>query len=133
MKKVVGQILVLVALLLTASCGTDKPWVGEWIPESGNQDGVIELKSDGTAIYDQQSSDGSVYIEGSWTEVEGQPNQIKIKFDEATIEADADNPLVEILLSQVGEALCSQTLEASVSENGDYLKCKDGNRGYIRK
>lgn len=131
--KRVGFLLVVIAALTAVSCGSDKPWVGEWIPDSGNQDGVIVINSDGTAEYDQNSSDGRLHIDGEWKEVSEEERSFTIKFDPSTVEASADNPLVEAFLSEGGKALSSETITEVVSEDGERMSFAGGNGGYIRK
>lgn len=133
MKKLTSVFFVMLVLLLTASCGSSNPCVGDWIPESGNQDGVIELHSDGTAAYNQQSSDGSVYIKGEWATVEDQENEFTLKFDSSTAKVSADNPLVEMILARAAEIMASQTLTGQVSDDGKTMSFNGGFGSYIRK
>ncbi len=132
MQKTISKILVLLALFITVSCGSDKPWVGDWVADSGTDDYVVKIKSNGTIIYDQKSDDGTLYVKGKWTEVAGSENQFTIQFDASTIDVDIDNPLGEMLLQQMAEAMCSQPINAEVSDDGKYMSF-GGNGGFVRK
>lgn len=131
--KRISYLLILLIGLAAVGCSTDKPWVGEWIPDSGNQDGVMIFRSDGTAIYDQKSSDGTVYVEGTWSPVEGSENTFSVEFAPSTVKASSDNSIVTMFLREAGKALASQISIGTVSEDGESLRFQGGNGGYIRK
>lgn len=130
--KTTGKLLAIIFALLIVSCGSDKPWVGEWIPDN-NKGGEMELLSDGTAKFIVDESDGYVSVSGQWTEIDGEPNKFKIKLDASTIKVSCDNAFGKIILEEVAKAMCSEEQIGTISEEGDFMKLNGGNGGFVRK
>lgn len=119
-----------IMLCLLASCSLinkfkNDPWIGEWKPSDGNDDGTIELLANGAAVYSQYSDDSSILIYGAWEKDDDSERTVYIRFDPSTIKVKANNPLVEYVLSQAAQVLCSKKLPFTVSEDGKYATCTD--------
>lgn len=124
MKKISFFISTLVLCFL-ASCSlinkyTNDPWIGEWKPSDGNDGGTIELLPNGAVVYSQDSDDASLLIYGAWEKDDDNERTVFIQYDPSTIKVTAGNVLLEAVLRQAAQVLCSERIKFTVSEDGKH-------------
>lgn len=113
-------LYIMVAGIIS-SCSSD-PFVGQWVPDNDRTGkSIIEIKSDGSVQYILDADDGSASISGTWNRVDGSDNKITVKYDESTVEAEADNPLVQELLAGTLAVMAQSPLPMSISDDGKEL------------
>lgn len=126
-------LFLLFVMVIAAACSKSDPWIGEWKPSGGNDDGIVEFLANGAVVYNQQSIDGSIVIYGAWKKVSDEKREISFKFDPSTIKVKADNPLVEVILYQLAGGLCSQEITFQFSEDYKTAGAIGGMRdGYVK-
>lgn len=123
---------ILISILFTMlfglmSCSDSNPFLGTWtVPGEQAAESSFTFNDDSTVTYNLEASDGSIEIDGSYEISSENPNKVSFKFKSSTIDAQSDNPLLEEVLTAAAEQMCTQTMVATLSEDGKQLMRPDG-------